>query len=104
MRRILSLSSVIALTVMMSSFSYADVVVELDLNFRDSGNSIGDEIERLVNALPGDIDGFDPLSPIDFLLADDGDVLTEAEIIAGCLLYTSPSPRDRTRSRMPSSA
>ena len=24
--------------------------------------------------------------------------------ICGCLLYTSPSPRDRTRSRMPSSA
>ena len=24
--------------------------------------------------------------------------------INGCLLYTSPSPRDRTRSRMPSSA
>ena len=24
--------------------------------------------------------------------------------ISGCLLYTSPSPRDRTRSRMPSSA
>ena len=34
----------------------------------------------------------------------------QAEIISreattrGCLLYTSPSPRDRTRSRMPSSA
>ena len=29
----------------------------------------------------------------------------EAQIqILGCLLYTSPSPRDRTRSRMPSSA
>ena len=32
----------------------------------------------------------------------------EAELIDmdsnGCLLYTSPSPRDRTRSRMPSSA
>ena len=32
----------------------------------------------------------------------------EAEAIVGkarnCLLYTSPSPRDRTRSRMPSSA
>ena len=26
------------------------------------------------------------------------------EIIHPCLLYTSPSPRDRTRSRMPSSA
>ena len=26
------------------------------------------------------------------------------ELLYGCLLYTSPSPRDRTRSRMPSSA
>ena len=26
------------------------------------------------------------------------------QILEGCLLYTSPSPRDRTRSRMPSSA
>ena len=27
-----------------------------------------------------------------------------ADLIDRCLLYTSPSPRDRTRSRMPSSA
>ena len=27
-----------------------------------------------------------------------------AEELLSCLLYTSPSPRDRTRSRMPSSA
>ena len=27
-----------------------------------------------------------------------------SKIAYGCLLYTSPSPRDRTRSRMPSSA
>ena len=27
-----------------------------------------------------------------------------ARLLPGCLLYTSPSPRDRTRSRMPSSA
>ena len=26
------------------------------------------------------------------------------EVMGSCLLYTSPSPRDRTRSRMPSSA
>ena len=26
------------------------------------------------------------------------------KVLKGCLLYTSPSPRDRTRSRMPSSA
>ena len=28
----------------------------------------------------------------------------KAKYTYGCLLYTSPSPRDRTRSRMPSSA
>ena len=29
---------------------------------------------------------------------------TRRDEVMGCLLYTSPSPRDRTRSRMPSSA
>ena len=29
---------------------------------------------------------------------------TRQPLYKGCLLYTSPSPRDRTRSRMPSSA
>ena len=28
----------------------------------------------------------------------------ETHVLNACLLYTSPSPRDRTRSRMPSSA
>ena len=31
-------------------------------------------------------------------------LLEDKEQNEGCLLYTSPSPRDRTRSRMPSSA
>ena len=39
------------------------------------------------------------VSDIAFITADNGS--TKVEI---CLLYTSPSPRDRTRSRMPSSA
>ena len=30
--------------------------------------------------------------------------LRDEALVAHCLLYTSPSPRDRTRSRMPSSA
>ena len=34
------------------------------------------------------------------VLTDDLDI----ELLKRCLLYTSPSPRDRTRSRMPSSA
>ena len=29
---------------------------------------------------------------------------SERDVTLSCLLYTSPSPRDRTRSRMPSSA
>jgi hypothetical protein len=32
------------------------------------------------------------------------DVSKQGELVKSCLLYTSPSPRDRTRSRMPSSA
>ena len=32
------------------------------------------------------------------------DAKARKKIIWNCLLYTSPSPRDRTRSRMPSSA
>ena len=31
-------------------------------------------------------------------------LMSGSNAISGCLLYTSPSPRDRTRSRMPSSA
>ena len=34
----------------------------------------------------------------------ENDNIQELQVISGCLLYTSPSPRDRTRSRMPSSA
>ena len=33
-----------------------------------------------------------------------GDINSKLKVAKACLLYTSPSPRDRTRSRMPSSA
>ena len=36
--------------------------------------------------------------------AEDLDAGGDGDDHGGCLLYTSPSPRDRTRSRMPSSA
>ena len=36
--------------------------------------------------------------------ADDSFLTAETKQVSNCLLYTSPSPRDRTRSRMPSSA
>ena len=34
----------------------------------------------------------------------DGWIARRFDQVSDCLLYTSPSPRDRTRSRMPSSA
>jgi len=42
----------------------------------------------------------DPSHPSDLIPA----ALSVGELVGACLLYTSPSPRDRTRSRMPSSA
>ena len=41
--------------------------------------------------------------PVDGGRLDEGRV-EGLEVYRPCLLYTSPSPRDRTRSRMPSSA
>ena len=38
------------------------------------------------------------------LISDVAKIGTKEECWDYCLLYTSPSPRDRTRSRMPSSA
>ena len=37
-------------------------------------------------------------------IPEDFDLINLARLINSCLLYTSPSPRDATLSRMPSSA
>ena len=48
---------------------------------------------------------FDKLSILEIKKAKGLDVDIELDKLSSdCLLYTSPSPRDRTRSRMPSSA
>ena len=52
-----------------------------------------------------DIDTSGPDATIDIEEAKEEAVVeTESTEQETCLLYTSPSPRDRTRSRMPSSA
>ena len=86
MRRNFIWSSAIALTVAMSSFSYADVI---EFSFEDRGSSFvtpstetfGSQIEN--TELAG---------------------LAATPVTITCLLYTSPSPRDKRQSRMPSSA
>ena len=51
--------------------------------------------------LPKEVKDFEP--KVALLGGEDG-LKHMREIIHNCLLYTSPSPRDRVRSRMPSSA
>ena len=41
---------------------------------------------------------------LNFVFKSSFDKANRTNINSSCLLYTSPSPRDRTRSRMPSSA
>ena len=48
--------------------------------------------------------GITTLGNPDFLQIGAMTTCTEIALHPDCLLYTSPSPRDRTRSRMPSSA
>ena len=39
-----------------------------------------------------------------FINNENSPTIWRGPMVSSCLLYTSPSPRDRTRSRMPSSA
>ena len=48
--------------------------------------------------------GKNPVVPYWFNEKGCEDVTDEWEYLHNCLLYTSPSPRDRQKSRMPSSA
>ena len=75
-----------------SDFSY-----EIALN----GGFLSNEIIELaegIEALPNRSASYRGITPV---LNQVGQPLSA---FYGCLLYTSPSPRDRTRSRMPSSA
>ena len=64
---------------------------------------IAQEVKQAIDNHPELKDGFDMWQEEDTL--DGRQRIAEGALIPMfCLLYTSPSPRDRTRSRMPSSA
>ena len=70
---------------------------------KEINNDIGDFIEEIylweLSNPNGDLAKSEKL--IDEAIQTFDDLMVK---INACLLYTSPSPRDRTRSRMPSSA
>ena len=68
-----------------------------------NGLYAGDEV-RVLGVAVGRIDSIDPgKDQVRVAMTLDRGIEIPADAKA-CLLYTSPSPRDRTRSRMPSSA
>ena len=71
----------------------------------------GPNVEAVLNMIGDRITDGETSATIDYILNKDnlpglmiGKTLPSNKAIVTCLLYTSPSPRDRTRSRMPSSA
>ena len=82
-------------------YEYLDPVVQQNLLDRLRSNEVLDLVEEMS---PDDrVRLFDelPAKVVRRLLAE---LSPEERRVTACLLYTSPSPRDRTRSRMPSSA
>ena len=94
----------IALNILLASLSIIFVVVALTLNpiasYAAAPVSVTVLVALLVCLIPTTIGAL--LSAIGIAGMDR---LVQRNVLAmSCLLYTSPSPRDRTRSRMPSSA
>ena len=65
-----------------------------------AAHAVFEEKIRLENELAAMVKPERPTADLQW----DLEFLVDAELPFSCLLYTSPSPRDRTRSRMPSSA
>ena len=67
------------------------------------GPKLGDMMTQRMIALAGSGEAIEAHGKA-AVVGLNGEVEHASGLIHTCLLYTSPSPRDRTRSRMPSSA
>ena len=86
--------------------SYSERFTAVDARF-DAVDHRLDAVDHRLDALSADFERrFDVLSAdVDRRFeAMTADMNRRFEAMTACLLYTSPSPRDRTRARMPSSA
>ena len=77
----------------------------------DAGNSGGAQTVDMAKEVPGVYLSGAPQGgpnglpmPMVITFKEGGDATINLEALKGCLLYTSPSPRDKRQSRMPSSA
>ena len=79
-------------------------LIEGDWSSIDGGSTA--TLDTLINPIESIEAGGSALRQIEFIISRDftGTEIINVAEISDCLLYTSPSPRDRTRSRMPSSA
>ena len=87
-------------------FGLANLSTPKSDNVDSEGRQAGRETAKLeIVKLAEDNSEIELRKLADKKLADAQNVLgSERNALVSCLLYTSPSPRDRTRSRMPSSA
>ena len=77
---------------------------EDDLKSRDVINSVISTFKPIYKGLIIYNEGYDKSKGNQILATANADLVSFARPFIACLLYTSPSPRDMRRSRMPSSA
>ena len=96
----------IAVVAAIAELTGGDAPIALLLGDLPDGGQVSHGIEDLIHAETPE-QGFDIDHEVFYLLNDGRDQTSNFDIKKSplaCLLYTSPSPRDMRRSRMPSSA
>ena len=86
-----------------SSPAFADITHKLSSSIQLQVNAAATQVERIGSSYSVSGNGVDTTDGTTVNTVSAG-TITSGVMAPGCLLYTSPSPRDRTRSRMPSSA
>ena len=87
------------------SKDYLSTLFTIFITFVTSASSVGMETDQLLASIKDEIPAREHgEGHYDQLIIRGAYMIDGSGAPTTCLLYTSPSPRDRTRSRMPSSA
>ena len=97
----------LALGAIFFTFLNGCLQVDTKVNLNSDGSGTIEETvvmkSEVINMMKEFAMAFDSTKSEEFNMFNEEELKNKASNY-GCLLYTSPSPRDRTRSRMPSSA